>query len=794
MKKFELTYNPFTHERTFLANGKPAILPKCWGDDDSKELSEWCGDFFQSLRDKYNDSEMEVRFKGILRDLEFLQDALEAYRKDNPSDKITLDGKGCVNTTAKLDKLKKLFAKMQAESPFPELKTQELKDMFEETVSGEFEMAVVGTMSSGKSTIINAMLGCELLPERNTPTTATLAKIHDIEGMTGFRGTSYDAEGNVLENCDPLSKEDMERMNNNITTSTIDIYGDAVGVESNDIKLVLTDTPGPNNSGTEKHREHTFRLIDADYKPMILYVLNSTQLGTTDDIRLLTDVAKAMHTGGRQAQERFIFILNKADNFDFQNDENIEIEIEKVRNSLAEHEIQDARVFPTSALMAKVIRQFLGGDNHLTKMEKQKVLSLYELYIEEPSMFFSDFAPLSQSARKRFNADLDDARNKNDKYREALLHTGIPALEQAISEYLAKYALPAKIAEGVNAFQNKIKELGIEARATEELKDNEDAVEKQRAYLDKLESDLKNGRKSEYVMRVIDSLSIHDEIEKQFEQIQDQFISRVNLEIQKKRCSSLSMTEAQNRKNDLLNVINDLNMQVRIDMERAINKTFAAKAQDAITVYKKYLEELTGALPSSTPFQVTLGYLTELTVDSIGKDYVKKERIKVGSHKEKDGRNSERGRELGKTIGEGISCSSGPLGWCLIDLIGDISSHIGGAIGGLFDKEHEVADYKYETRYDFSLWLDKDFYPLVYAFVESRRDVATKLANRLEKDFKASFKAKFSELEKVIKQKIKEKKKAIADKESLEKTLGENERRLEWLKKFINDLDKVLVI
>ena len=41
MKKIELTYNPFTHERTFLVDGKSATLPKCWGESGTRELSEW---------------------------------------------------------------------------------------------------------------------------------------------------------------------------------------------------------------------------------------------------------------------------------------------------------------------------------------------------------------------------------------------------------------------------------------------------------------------------------------------------------------------------------------------------------------------------------------------------------------------------------------------------------------------------------------------------------------------------------------------------------------------------------
>ena len=263
MMKFELTYNPFTHERTFLAQGKPATLSNCWGDDDSKALSEWCGDFFKALKDKFNDSEMEVCFNVILRDFEFLSDAREEYLLKNPDDTIKLNGDGCVNTKAKLDELRQLFDVMQTESPFAELKTQELKQLFETTMSSEFEMAVVATMSSGKSTLINSMLGCELLPARNKATTATLAKIHDIDGMEGFTGTSYDADGKEIISCSPLTLDDMNKLNDNPQASFIEIEGDVVGVEYRDLKVVFTDTPGSNNNRKgegERNRSHRDRM------------------------------------------------------------------------------------------------------------------------------------------------------------------------------------------------------------------------------------------------------------------------------------------------------------------------------------------------------------------------------------------------------------------------------------------------------------------------------------------------------------------------------------------------------
>ncbi len=55
----------------------------------------------------------------------------------------------------------------------------EVRQSIEEAFNRDFDVYVVATMSSGKSTLINAMLGHDLLPAANEATTATIARITD---------------------------------------------------------------------------------------------------------------------------------------------------------------------------------------------------------------------------------------------------------------------------------------------------------------------------------------------------------------------------------------------------------------------------------------------------------------------------------------------------------------------------------------------------------------------------------------------------------------------------------------
>ncbi len=790
MKKIELTYNPFTHERTFLVDGKSATLPKCWGESGTKELSEWCGDFFQALKDKFNDSEMEVRFKGILRDWEFLTDAREKYSTENPSDRIALIDAGCVNTTAKLGELRRLFDRMHSGSPFPELKTPELKSLFDKTMSSEFEMAVVATMSSGKSTLINSMLGCELLPARNEATTATLAKIHDIDGMVGFKGTSYDVNREEIASFDSLTLDKMNTLNDNPKTSVIEIYGDVVGVESKDIKLLLTDTPGP-NSLTDSHKAHTYALIQAEYKPMILYVFNGTQLETKADNGLLKDIAESMRFGGRQTQERFIFVLNKADEFDPGHGESAQKKIEDVKQYLAKHGICNARIFPASARMAKVIRQYLKGQP-LTETEEDEILPQYQSFIRREWKHFSDFAPLSSTARRELNAALSDALKKGDNYRAALIYTGVPAIELAITEYLAKYALPAKLSEGVHSFKDKIDSLGVEAEETKRLEGNREAVEKLRANLDKLESALAKGEKADVVRAKIDGLSVKDVLRDKFEKISGKLFSAITTKTQKMQSTRLHADAAQAYVESLQETLPDMERKFRIDVQDALNKAFTAQAQDAIKTYQKYLEELTGVLPYNIPPAAILGDVAEITLESTLEEYSRMENVQIGSHKETTSGGSLVGGLLGAGGGlaAGLAFLSGPVGW----LAAAGAAVAGAAIGHAADRDEVVADYESQKFVDLSRWLDEKLLPQIETSVESTRKAAFDWAKREEKKFKEYFKAKLAELDGVVKKKLTEKKKAIADQAALEKTIAENESRLAWLNHFKTDLEKVLAV
>lgn len=758
----ELQYNPFTKEiENFLVDGKPNNLEDCWGDG-KKPIEEWLSNFYSKLHYKFNMSSYHIVFRGIKSDFEKLEDAADDFKKEN---NITIElehqGNG-KNPEERLTELKSLFEKMQNEAPFKELKTEEMKKLFEKAVSSDFEMAVVATMSSGKSTLINAMLGQEILPARNEATTATIAHIHDVDGANVFSGKSYDADKNLLEECNPLTLENMDKLNSNPQTDVIEIYGDIEGISSRNLKLVLTDTPGPNNSRTETHKAHTFELIKADYKPMILYILNGTQLETNDDNSLLRDVAEAMNSGGRQAKDRFIFVLNKADEFDPEKGESVPKKIQDVKNYLARHGIKDAKVFPCASRMAKVIRQHL-GNRKITETEEDDELPKYKSFIKREWKHFSDFTPLSDEMKAKQAEMIEKAKSNPDReageYQEALVYTGIPAVELAINEYLDKYALPAKVTEGVFSFKSRIDSLRLEADTTKKLKDDKNELQKRLELIEKITKQLENGKKKDDILKKIDSISVKNNFNEGYDSIYAETLGTFR-DFSSNMSGSISLKDAEDRFNKVNSKLSEIQSKLKVNLERLLNKVLVVQVKSCVDDYKKYLSELIGDVNYESPAAV-LGDLGDMSVENTLSEYKNEwdEQVEDGYHMEKN-----KGKKWYKF-------------WTWFQ-----------------PKEYKVIDFKTEhhTEIDFKKFLDEKVKPQFEASVRQMQESALGEASKQEKKFKDFFKSKISELDDKIKEKLEEQQSAFSDKEKFEKLINENERNLEWLKNFKTELDSVL--
>lgn len=165
---------------------------------------------------------------------------------------------------------------------------------------GRMSVVVLGEFNHGKSTVVNALLGEEILPVGITPTTAVIThlvygdKPHaEIQPPRGGARTAiaYDQLGKAIkhENDEGSEPEYVEIQ-----------YPNALLADS----LVLVDTPGVNDISRQKV-EITYGYVPkAD---VILYVLDATQVLKKSEITFIKErLLKAN-------RDRIIFVLGKTD-------------------------------------------------------------------------------------------------------------------------------------------------------------------------------------------------------------------------------------------------------------------------------------------------------------------------------------------------------------------------------------------------------------------------------------------------------------------------------------------------
>lgn len=760
--EIELKYNPFiTKVEEFKVDGEPDSLEDIFGGEVEKPIDEWVLNFYEKLHHKYNKSSYCIVFKGIQSDFEKLEDATEDFKNKEKNVTVTLKHSGNgKNPEERLGELKSLFEEIQADSPFEQLKSKSMKDLFEKAVSSDFEIAVVATMSSGKSTLINAMLGQEILPARNEATTATIARIHDDDNAKTFSAISYDEKGNILSECNPLLLESMDKLNNNLATDSVEIYGNIEGISSKNLKLVLTDTPGPNNSRTETHKNHLYKLLADDYKPMILYILNGTQLETNDDNSLLKDVAEAMNSGGRQAKDRFIFVLNKADEFDPGKGESVSKKIQDVKNYLEKHGVKDAKIFPCASRMAKLIRQHL-GNYKMTEMEEDEELPKYKSFINRDWKHFSEFSPLSEEMKEAQRKMIENAQENQDTeadaYQKALVYTGIPAVELAISEYLDKYALPAKVTEGVSAFKSKINNLKLEADATKKISEDENELAKRQKVIEEIQKQLEDGKKKDEIVEKIESVSAEKDFRTGYKSVykESQAVLR---DFENSIGKEVPLDKAQEMLSKLKGILSDIHIKFKQDLKKLLDDVLVSQIKLCVADYKKYLSALLGDVDYKTP-AIVLGDLGDMTVEDTLYAYKQEREVEDGYHMEKN-----QDRKWYK-----------PWTW-------------------FAPKEIKVTDYRNESFIAFNDFIEKEIEPNFDNAVESMKNSALVEAVNQESKFKEFFIKKLSDFDLMIQNKLKEQKSAFSDKEKFKELIEKNKKNLAWLKKIIEKLDSIIAV
>jgi hypothetical protein len=608
MKNVKIKYNPYVVETEITVDGQKPKANSALNVG-KKRLQEWVEKLPQIILDEYRDSNVTVDFTGTVSDYEDIESSFNAY-KDKISPTCNFHKTADITDVEKT--IDKIFDEIK-NGPVAELKDKKIIHAFEKAKDSKFEVNVVATMSSGKSTLINALLGQQLMPAANEATTATIVKIIDTD-QDNFSAVAYDKSGQAVKRLDNVTLEDMQALNADIKVSTVEIKGKIPCVSSVGMKLVLVDTPGPNNSRDKRHEEMTYKMIADSDKSLVLYVMNGQQLGINDEKIFLDYVCQSMKDGGKKARERFIFAVNKMDAFspDPQDDgpKCITNALENVKSGLEDREIYNPNIFPVCSLPALQKRAEMKGPRARALNDFKMMCEYYDVMHFEK---YYEYNNLPQTVRNRLDSWMSQANSDDDKLE---VRTGIVSIEQAIAQYINKYARTTKVYDLVHSFNEKLNELAAVAHLEDAIRKDKDAKAKIEEQIAKIKANIQSAQNAQKRSKAIDNIDLTSTIEKQVATYMTEIKNKLS-KMMSGRSNKVEKIKAKQQCEELEKECKAISVQIKVQIDIILETAYKDTITKIVEDYKRYLAELnigvdTSAL-SFNPANLVSGSLSDLS-------------------------------------------------------------------------------------------------------------------------------------------------------------------------------------
>jgi GTP-binding protein EngB required for normal cell division len=244
----------------------------------------------------------------------------------------------------------------------------------------EKRILVTATVSAGKSTLINAIIGKNLTRTSQEICTGNLCYLHNkpFEDDAVYLRASFN-NGNVND-------DEIKKIKRGSEVTCIASHVRALVPPQS--RVCIIDTPGVNSALNPNHRKITREALADENYDRLIYVLDATKLGTDDEFAHLQYIAQKV------PKEKVVFVLNKLDGFK-QGEDSIKESIERVRDDLHKMGYENPVICPLSAYVALLIKRKLHNDG-LTEDEQDD----YDLYVKKFSQPAYDLSRYYAEARR----------------------------------------------------------------------------------------------------------------------------------------------------------------------------------------------------------------------------------------------------------------------------------------------------------------------------------------------------------------------------------------------------------
>ncbi len=289
---------------------------------------------------------------------------------------------------------------------------------------------VCATMSAGKSTFVNALLGMDVLPARNDATTSKVTSVFDKDGADGLIGFAQNSAGEVTDVHATVDSFTIDCWNKASNISRVYLQGDLDGIINNGFKIAIHDTPGMDNSADSRHRDITKKALLETHPDVVVYVADVEKLCTTREKTLLAELFDDIV---RTFSIPVLFVLNKADNINPAK-EDISGVIARYKTFLEELGFHAPSVFPVSSKASRLVKMAINGHAGLfTETERDDFQIIVRRFMKR--LAFDDAPQQGKSTTSAQIAVGDETYDAN-MLQTVLVHTGIKRIEVELEKLL----------------------------------------------------------------------------------------------------------------------------------------------------------------------------------------------------------------------------------------------------------------------------------------------------------------------------------------------------------------------
>lgn len=395
-----------------------------------------------------------------------------------------------------------------------------IKEKIEDLQDNNISLCFTGVYSSGKSALINSILGYKILPENIMSETAKMFKIYSPKRNENVKikfeicGVPSELEWNNSLQCFEFIKgpsennfrTEIQELINTIKQNNSPQYEQIkkilkkinsiqeisaqinilfpIPLDRENVQFTIYDTPGTDSN----YKEHQYALnkaLEEQTKSILIFVAKPDGLEGTGNNALLNYLKEMEEKNSKTSIDisRSLFVINKADS-----------QIATERETLQHQQIKNKddkefsinlankKLFFTSARYAYAAKAISNG---IETEEERGIFGLGKslLASEQSPMAYcykQNKCATSEYATKRMIDDCENelkkAKEKNDDTRMMMICSGLYALEREIIKYGEKYSSSVKafaIIDSVNKALNKLQNKANSLQQTNKDKIND---------------------------------------------------------------------------------------------------------------------------------------------------------------------------------------------------------------------------------------------------------------------------------------------------------------------------------